>query len=479
MELTRYFRLIRNRLWMIITFPILAAIAAGIVSFLLPPVYEAHVSVYVRLAQPLTSTDPTGVSLTSDQVLRTYASLTTERPLLQEVINELGLNLTPDDLAKEVTATPVPNTTKLDVAVRDTNPAKARDVANKVVADLITEVNQFQQQASQVPNSAPNDNLFVVSPAVLPDKPSSPNIPLNVAVAFIAGIFLAFAAVFLLDYLDQSVKSDDELAERLGLITLGHIAYSSSVKGAKANDLLSLDERSPSAEAYKALRTSVLFSGVDQQLRDIVITSAELGEGKSRTAANLAVALAHAGHSTLLVDADFRRPSQHRIFGRVRNLGLSNLILGDLSESEVITPADKVPNLWVLTSGPTPPNPSELLGSGRMRQLIQVMRGNFSYVVIDTPPVNAVTDASILAAQASATILVVEQGKTTFPALGRAKRMLERIGAHQIGAVMNKVRASSGVYAYEYGYYSQSSDSSNGHAGQSSKEKPKSTASQE
>src|SRR5258706_1189267 len=151
--------MIRNRLWTITKLPVLAAIAAGVVSFLLPAVYEANVSVYVRLAQPLTSTDPTGVSLTSDQVLRTYASLTTERPLLQEVINELGLKLTPDELGKSVTATPVPNTTKLDVAVRDTNPALARDVANKVVADLIAEVNQFQQQASQVPNSAPNDNL--------------------------------------------------------------------------------------------------------------------------------------------------------------------------------------------------------------------------------------------------------------------------------------------------------------------------------
>src|SRR5258706_5352971 len=137
MELTRYFRLIRNRLWMIITLPVLAALAAGVVSVLLPPVYDAHVSVYVRLAQPLTSTDPTGVSLTSDQVLRTYASLTTERPLLQQVINELGLKMTPDELSKEVSATPVANTTKLDVAVRDTNAAEARDVANKVVADLI------------------------------------------------------------------------------------------------------------------------------------------------------------------------------------------------------------------------------------------------------------------------------------------------------------------------------------------------------
>src|SRR2546427_10028114 len=147
MEVSSYLRVVRRRLWMIIVLPVVAAVTAGVVSLLLPPVYEAHVSVYVRLAQPLATTDPTGVSLTSDQVLRTYASLVTERPLLQSVIGELGLHVTPDELSKEVIATPVPNTTKLDVAVRDTNRALARDLANRLVEDLITEVNQFQQQA--------------------------------------------------------------------------------------------------------------------------------------------------------------------------------------------------------------------------------------------------------------------------------------------------------------------------------------------
>jgi capsular exopolysaccharide synthesis family protein len=458
MELARYLRLIRNRFWVVIALPVLAAVAAGVVSILLPPVYEAHVSVYVRLAQPLTSNDPTGVSLTSGTVLQTYADMTKEPALLQRVINELGLNMSPDELAKEVTATPLPNSTKLAVAVQDTNPAQARDVANKVVADLIAEVNQFQQEASQVPNSAPPDNLFVLSPAVLPDKPTSPNVTLNIAIAFAAGLFVALGGIILIDYLDQSITSDDELTERLGITTLGHVGYLPAPKGAKPNDLVSLDEQSPSVEAYKALRTSVLFSGVEKVLHDIVVTSAEPGEGKSRTAANLAVALAHAGHRTLLLDADFRRPSQHRIFGKVKNVGLANLILDDVSEAEAITAAATVPNLWVLTSGPTPPNPSELLGSGRMKQLVQKFRENFSYVVMDTPPVNAVTDATILAAHASATILVVEQGRTTFPALGRAKRMLDRVGAHVIGAVMNKVRATSGEYAYEYRYYGASDE---------------------
>ena len=461
MELTRYLRVLRQRLWMIVACPLVAALAAGIVSFLLPPVYEAHVSLLVRPAQPLSSTDPTVAALTSDQISRTYASLMTQRPLLEAVSKELGLSIRPEDLKKQIKVTPEPNTAILDVAVTDTNPALARDIANRLTADLIAEVKGFQQQETSLPNSRTGDNLFVVSPAVLPDRPVSPNKALNIAIAFAAGLLLALGLAFLLDYLDQSIKTDDELTERLGLISMGHLLFDPSGKG-KRGELVALDGQSNSSEAFKALRTSLLFSTIDQDLKEIVVTSAGVGEGKSRTAANLAIVLAEAGHKTLLVDADFRRPSQHRIFGRIRNVGLSNLIVQDASEAETITAVEAAPNLWLLTSGPTPPNPSELLGSGRMRELMAKLRGYFTYVIVDTPPVNAVTDASILAAAASGTVLVIEQGRTTFPALKHAKEMLDRVGARTLGAVMNKVHASGGSYAYTYGYYGTSS---NGRAG--------------
>ncbi|HET6311106.1 MAG TPA: polysaccharide biosynthesis tyrosine autokinase [Candidatus Nitrosotalea sp.] len=464
MELTRYLRVLRQRLWMIVACPIVAALAAGIVSFLLPPVYEAHVSLLVRPAQPLSTTDPNVANLTSDQISRTYASLMTKRPLLEAVSKELGLNIRPEDLAKQITVTPEVNTAILDVAVKDTNPALARDLANGLTADLIAEVKGFQQQETSLPNSRTGDNLFVVSPAVLPDRPVSPNKTLNIAIAFAAGLLLALGLAFLLDYLDQSIKTDEELTERLGLIPMGHLLFVPSGKG-KRGELVALDGQSHASEAFRALRTSLLFSTIDQELKEVVVTSAELGEGKSRTAANLAIVLAEAGHKTLLIDADFRRPSQHRIFGRVRNIGLSNLIVEDATEAEAITAVEGVPNLWVLTSGPTPPNPSELLGSGRMRELMAKLRGYFTYLVVDTPPVNAVTDASILAAYASGTVLVVEQGRTTFPALKNAKAMLDRVGARTLGAVINKVHASSGSYAYAYGYYATSSNGRSGSEG--------------
>src|SRR4030081_939888 len=143
MELTRYFRVIRQRLWMIVACPLVATLAAGIVSFLLPPVYEAHVSLYVRPAQPLSSTDPTVAAITADQVLRTYAALMTQRPILDAVNSKLNLHMRPEDLQNKIKVTPSTNTLILDVAVQDTNPSIARDIANEVVADLIDEVNQI------------------------------------------------------------------------------------------------------------------------------------------------------------------------------------------------------------------------------------------------------------------------------------------------------------------------------------------------
>ena len=433
---------------MIVACPIVAAIAAAAVSLALAPIYEAHVSLYVRPAQPIQGTDPTVAGLTTDAVLRTYANWMTQRPILDAVNADLALGMRPEDLARTIKVTPQTNTLLLDVAVQDTNPSRARDIANQLVGDFISTVNRTQENQSTATPST--DKLIVTSPAVLPDQPVLPNKTLNVAIAFGAAHLAAVALAFLLDYVDQSIKNDQDLTDRLGLVPIGHIAYVATTKG-RQHELVTLDGHSTSSEAFRALRTSVLFATIDDKIKSIVVTSPELGEGKSRTAANLAITLAQAGHKTLLIDADFRRPSQHRLFGKVRNVGLSNIILGDASESQAITMVEAIDNLWLLPSGPTPPNPSELLGSSRMSEILTKLWHQFGYVVIDTPPVNAVTDASIIASTASATILIVEQGRTAWPALTHAKQTLDRVKAHTIGVVVNKVRSSPGWYYYRYG----------------------------
>ena len=455
MELIRYWRVVRRWALLIILCPIVAAIIAGVVTLRLPSVYEAQVSLLVRPAQPL-AVDLGAAALTSDQILRTYARLMTERPLLEKVIADQSLNTDPVTLAKQITVTPEPNTLILDVAVQDTDPARARDTANTLVNDFIAHIRQIQQAESKSPTASSADNLVVESPAVLPDVPVSPKPLLNIAVGVLAGLLVGLGLAFLLDYLDQSVRSDDALRERVGLVPLGHIAFVPA-KPERRGELVALVSDSPVAEAYKSLRTNLLFSSIDKEVKTLVITSASPGEGKSRTAANLAIVLAHAGHLVLLVDADFRRPSLHRMFGKVRNVGLSNLILGETPLTDLMVLDEEVPNLIVLPSGPTPPNPSELLGSGQMRSLLSRFHQDFSYIVIDTPPVNVVTDASLLAGTTDAVILVIDANKATYTAVLHAKQSLDRVNARVLGALMNKMKGPGAGYYYNQYAYSYSS----------------------
>src|SRR5439155_14990485 len=321
MELIHYWRVLRRCAWLIILCPFVAALVAGVVSLELPKVYEAKVALLVRPAQPL-SGDPSVAALTADQILRTYARWMTEPPILQKVISDQHLQTDPAALSRQITVTPEPNTTILDVAVRDNDPAPAMNIANTLVNDFIAQVKDTQQTEA---TASSRDNFVVVAPAVQPTQPVFPRPLLNIVLGLFAGLIVGLGLAFLLDYLDQSVRSDEILRERAGLVPLGHIVYTPA-KQERRGELVTLGGDSPVVEAYKALRTNLLFSGVDKELKTVVVTSAVANEGKSRTAANLAGVLAQAGHQTLLVDADFRRPSQHRIFGRVRNVGLSNLL---------------------------------------------------------------------------------------------------------------------------------------------------------
>ncbi len=466
-DIRRYLRILRRSLWILILCPLVAAAVAGGVSTRLSPVYEAHVALLVRPTQVL-PVDAGVAAVTSDQISRTYAQLMTERPLLDKVVRDLNVDTTPERLAKQVKVTPQPNTTILDVSASSTNPQLARDIANTLVNDFIAQIKDIQSQEQTAQNSRSQDNLVVVSPAVTPDKPVSPNIPLNTLLAAAAGLLVAGGIIVLREYLDQTMKSDEEVIRRTGVIPIGHIGYAPAAR-VRRGELVMLDPASSTvAEAYRALRTNLLFSGLDRDLRTIVVTSSAPGEGKSRTAANLSIALAQAGHRTLLVDADFRRPSQHRIFGRVRNVGLSNLMIHEVPEDELVRPVEGVPNLFFVPSGPTPPNPSELLGSPRMKSVLAHFRGTYNYVVIDTPPINVVTDASVLAAASDGVLLVGESGRTPYPALAHAREVITRVGGTILGVVVNKLRpGTGGAYYYdgyyqEYGYYANDQTKPNG-----------------
>lgn len=212
------------------------------------------------------------------------------------------------------------------------------------------------------------------------------------------------------------------------------------------------DAKSPIAEAYKAIRTNLQFASVGTASRVITFTSATPAEGKSTTISNVALTMAQDGKKTLLIDADMRKPVQHRIFG-LPNQGLSNCIAMDVPWKEAVQ-HEVVPYLDVLTSGPVPPNPSELLGSDRMKKIISHVRTQYDYILIDMPPVLAVTDAAIMGSKVDGVMLVVKSGAISPEEAKMAKTKLEQGGAHILGVVLNEVpRRQHGSYGYEYYYY--------------------------
>lgn len=213
------------------------------------------------------------------------------------------------------------------------------------------------------------------------------------------------------------------------------------------------DAKSPVSEAYRTIRTNIKFSNIaGRELKTILMTSATPDEGKSTTVSNLAVVMAQAGHSVVVCDCDFRNPTQHKIFS-VPNKGLSNCVSTGSDVMEIVQPT-KIPNLYVLTSGPVAPNPSELLGSQNMVDIFEKLKQYFDYVLVDTPPVMPVTDAAVVSGKVDGTILIIASGEVSPSVAVEAKKRLEQAGAHMLGVVLNKVDvALGGHYGYGYGYY--------------------------
>lgn len=216
-----------------------------------------------------------------------------------------------------------------------------------------------------------------------------------------------------------------------------------------------LNPKSPVAEAYRILRTNLQFTAVDKPFKTILVTSASPAEGKSSTVANLGTVLAQAGHKVVIVDCDLRKASQHVHFGLPNNIGLTNVLVGGMEMGLVLRDTQQ-PNLKVITSGPIPPNPAELLGSTKIKEMFEKLSTIADIVLVDSPPVLAVADAPILSTLVDGTVLVIRSAKTKIDAVKQAKERLEKANSRIIGAVLNAVESSHGSYGYyDYAYYGE------------------------
>ncbi len=340
---------------------------------------------------------------------------------------------------------------ELDVAVS----ARQMQDLQTEIASLETVINKWQAnygdlldflQGGESPNY-----LTIIEPAQLPTVPVSPNVRIYVLLAAAVGFTLALGAAVLLEYIDDTVKSTEDLSALFGLTALGSV---SRVRGSdyKGKLIISHSLFSPLLEAYRVIRTNIQFMAVDQPVKTILVTSPDAGEGKSVTLANLGVIMAQADLRTVVVDTDLRRPVMHKIFQVPNQEGLTDLLRSPGFEIGDQLKDTGVENLQVITSGPLPPNSSELLGSQRMAELIQQLEEIADVVLFDSPPVLAVTDAVVLASRVGGVVLVVEAGRTRRDTTNQAIERLQQVGANVLGGVLNRVPHKGGGY-YHYPYY--------------------------
>jgi non-specific protein-tyrosine kinase len=339
----------------------------------------------------------------------------------------------------------------LNVVDDDTQRARLEASLAQYRSTYSTLVASYQQV--KLAEAQATNNLVVAESAQVPRQPIRPRPLVTGLLAAIVGALIAIGAAFVIEYLDDTIKTPDDVTRVSGLPTLGAIARLKESNSGRQL-VASMESKAPESEAYRTLRTNIQFSSVDKPIRTLLVTSSGPSEGKSTTAANLAVVLAQTGQRVIAVDADLRRPVLHRLFGVPNNTGVTTALLaGEDMESESHLRPTKIENLSVLTSGPIPPNPSEMLGSHRMAELIARLTRLADVVIFDSPPVLAVTDAVVLGRQVDGVVLVTDARQTREMALARAVTELQNTGTNVLGVVLNRLDSRSGGYYYYYYYY--------------------------
>ncbi|NJK82380.1 MAG: CpsD/CapB family tyrosine-protein kinase [Chloroflexaceae bacterium] len=337
--------------------------------------------------------------------------------------------------------------------------------------DVLRQLANAQARMSELGTAAPSangiDTAVVVDEALVPTAPLPQQHMQRVLLALGASMLLGIGIALLLEYLDYTVKTPEALealyqAPVQGVISITSRKYMKKQHG----PLVSLtNSRSPTAEAFRALRTGLQVAHLERPLRSLLVTSAGPGEGKTFVAANLAVTLAQSGSRVILVDTDLRKPRLHQVFELTRDIGFTNLVVNQ--QHALIDGLHKtsIKNLRVMTSGVVPPNPAELLTSQRAAELMQQLADQADIIIYDSPPAATVTDAAILAQRVDGVLQVVWAGQTRITHVLRCKAVLEHVGAKMLGTVLNQVKVADlgySSYYYYYGYYEEQGDASNG-----------------
>ncbi len=398
-------------------------------------------------------TDPQRAKITADEVAHQLILKSPTAPQGEQAAHRDFIASQLQDLEQKIKDTKE-SITKLQQDLALENSARAIQDTQNQIAALQGKINLWQQTYAQLLvflQGGSTNFLSVVEPASVPMTPVGPRVMWNAMLAAALGLGLALGAVFLLEYLDDTIKTGEDVQRALSLPTVGAISRMGETDDLAEHLVTVHHPRSPVSEAYRVLRTNLQFSSLGNPSTSLLITSASPSEGKTTTASNLAVAMAQAGKRVILVDSDLRRPSLHKMFGVPIAPGLTNLLVDQSLDVNEVLVHTSVEGLWLLTSGPIPPNPSELLATSQMMELIERLSAQSDIVLCDSPPLLAVADASILAAEMGGTLLVVNAGRTRTELFKRAGETLEQVGSRTLGVVLNKLSGKqSGAYYYYY-----------------------------
>ena len=410
------------------------------------PVYKAQTTVVIAKSDGMVDSAATLNDVNvSQKLVSTYGEIAKSELVLNRVIENLGLHVNSKELSKKLTVRPVDETSILSIAVSDPKPQLSATIANEIATVFSEEVKNIYKV----------ENVTQLSVAAVPTAPSNNTTTRDLILAAVIAVVAVTGFAFLRFYLDDTIKQNDDVEKMIGLPVTGHI-LKNEMKSKRAGSEL-IVEKSPKAivsENIKRLRTNLQFTAVDKNIKTILVTSSNAGEGKSFVAANLAISFAQADKKVLLVDCDLRKGRAHKLFGVTNTAGLSNLLAGNLKDFASYIRPTRIDKLDIITCGTYPPNPSELLASKKNKSLVKLLRDYYNVVIFDGAPVGGLADSVILSSLVDETLIVVKDASTAKNELLATKDALDKVGANIAGIVFNMSNRKATKY-YNYYYYNE------------------------
>ncbi|WP_246036097.1 polysaccharide biosynthesis tyrosine autokinase [Sinomonas susongensis] len=451
MNLADYLSVARTYWSGILVFVVVATAGAFGWYHVQPRVYEAQSNGMVVTG----GSENLNLSLAGDNLSKSkakgYRSLADSLLVAERVIKTLGISTSPQAIAGTVKVVVPVDSAELQVTATSSDPVQAKEVADAWVSALAAQVYEIEKSMS-TSGADPATKVVPLAKAAVPSAPISPNLRLALGAGVAGGLVLGLAYALVRNLLDRRIRAAAEIERRFHVPVVGTLPRDKRLVGeTRILDVHGAGAGHAMGEALRELRTNLHFIDVDSPPRVLLVTSSLPSEGKSTVIGNLAATIAAAGEDVIVVDADLRRPTGHKVFGVVGDVGMTDVLTGRATIEEVLQEWGPMPHLKILAAGRIPPNPSELLGSRAMQHLLEELSQR-AVVLIDTPPLLPVTDAAVLSRAADGTLVVARARKTTTDSLQRALGNLARVRGRVLGVILNCV-ATKGPDTYSYGYY--------------------------